>query len=142
MEAWNNEFSYPLHNFVAASSWVTGVLCGSCGSRRHAGRADAVDGLRRERSSYPVGWLLQRHGRRGKRRQRSAPARSSLSASCLARCPRARCRRRTTASRVQGSTPGEGCLLGAVWFRGYHLGDGDIHNHLVRDNHFYCLVVE
>jgi hypothetical protein len=33
-------------------------------------------------------------------------------------------------------------VLGAVWFRGYHLGDGDIHNHLVRDNHFHCLVVE
>jgi hypothetical protein len=32
------------------------------------------------------------------------------------------------------------CELGAVWFRGYHPGDGDIHNHLVRDNHFACLV--
>jgi hypothetical protein len=30
--------------------------------------------------------------------------------------------------------------LGAVWFRGYPLGDEDIPNHLVRDSYFCCLV--
>jgi hypothetical protein len=30
---------------------------------------------------------------------------------------------------------------GAVWFRGYPLGDEDIPNQLVRGSHFSCLVV-
>jgi hypothetical protein len=30
--------------------------------------------------------------------------------------------------------------LGAVWFRGYDLGDEDILNQVVRDSHFFCLV--
>jgi hypothetical protein len=83
---------YPLHNSLL-HLFGSLELCRSGGVRRRAGRTDAVDGLHRECSSCPVGWLLQRRGwllqRYGWLLQRYGWRQSApLFFVCLRPCPR------------------------------------------------------